>query len=121
MFPLSCAFLANSWPTVAGSHCTSSHLGLWRSFHEFVVADRGKDGACVPRCADARSVFARDAAGRHGVGAERFCHGAYYSAAFGASDSLGAGTVASDLVCDCLLYTSPSPRDRQKSRMPSSA
>ena len=24
-------------------------------------------------------------------------------------------------VCDCLLYTSPSPRDRQKSRMPSSA
>ena len=25
------------------------------------------------------------------------------------------------LVCPCLLYTSPSPRDRQKSRMPSSA
>ena len=25
------------------------------------------------------------------------------------------------LFCDCLLYTSPSPRDRQKSRMPSSA
>ena len=24
-------------------------------------------------------------------------------------------------VCICLLYTSPSPRDRQKSRMPSSA
>ena len=24
-------------------------------------------------------------------------------------------------VIDCLLYTSPSPRDRQKSRMPSSA
>ena len=23
--------------------------------------------------------------------------------------------------CSCLLYTSPSPRDRQKSRMPSSA
>ena len=23
--------------------------------------------------------------------------------------------------CTCLLYTSPSPRDRQKSRMPSSA
>ena len=32
---------------------------------------------------------------------------------------------AFDHVCavykDCLLYTSPSPRDRQKSRMPSSA
>ena len=26
-----------------------------------------------------------------------------------------------DLVKACLLYTSPSPRDRQKSRMPSSA
>ena len=26
-----------------------------------------------------------------------------------------------DTVGDCLLYTSPSPRDRQKSRMPSSA
>ena len=26
-----------------------------------------------------------------------------------------------DLSNDCLLYTSPSPRDRQKSRMPSSA
>ena len=25
------------------------------------------------------------------------------------------------LACPCLLYTSPSPRDRQKSRMPSSA
>ena len=26
-----------------------------------------------------------------------------------------------NLACSCLLYTSPSPRDRQKSRMPSSA
>ena len=26
-----------------------------------------------------------------------------------------------DPTCTCLLYTSPSPRDRQKSRMPSSA
>ena len=28
---------------------------------------------------------------------------------------------AQDQVTACLLYTSPSPRDRQKSRMPSSA
>ena len=28
---------------------------------------------------------------------------------------------ASDVYTPCLLYTSPSPRDRQKSRMPSSA
>ena len=26
-----------------------------------------------------------------------------------------------EILDDCLLYTSPSPRDRQKSRMPSSA
>ena len=29
--------------------------------------------------------------------------------------------LADESVCICLLYTSPSPRDRQKSRMPSSA
>ena len=28
---------------------------------------------------------------------------------------------SADVTLDCLLYTSPSPRDRQKSRMPSSA
>ena len=32
----------------------------------------------------------------------------------------GGDTYASQVVT-CLLYTSPSPRDRQKSRMPSSA
>ena len=31
------------------------------------------------------------------------------------------GSNAIDLCGTCLLYTSPSPRDRQKSRMPSSA
>ena len=30
-------------------------------------------------------------------------------------------TVFFAAICSCLLYTSPSPRDRQKSRMPSSA
>ena len=33
----------------------------------------------------------------------------------------GIACVATDLPGHCLLYTSPSPRDRQKSRMPSSA
>ena len=33
---------------------------------------------------------------------------------------IGLGEVAVLLVC-CLLYTSPSPRDRTRSRMPSSA
>ena len=31
------------------------------------------------------------------------------------------GSIVSDVFIICLLYTSPSPRDRQKSRMPSSA
>ena len=34
---------------------------------------------------------------------------------------LGELSVNEALFCTCLLYTSPSPRDRQKSRMPSSA
>ena len=33
----------------------------------------------------------------------------------------GRKTDSTALSGDCLLYTSPSPRDRQKSRMPSSA
>ena len=37
---------------------------------------------------------------------------------FGSGRTLTPGK---DLYQDCLLYTSPSPRDRQKSRMPSSA
>ena len=32
-----------------------------------------------------------------------------------------AAILSSKIIHDCLLYTSPSPRDRQKSRMPSSA
>ena len=32
-----------------------------------------------------------------------------------------SGVTQEDLLNACLLYTSPSPRDRQKSRMPSSA
>ena len=35
--------------------------------------------------------------------------------------ALGPFKVKIALLRDCLLYTSPSPRDRQKSRMPSSA
>ena len=31
------------------------------------------------------------------------------------------GAITDQLIKACLLYTSPSPRDRQKSRMPSSA
>ena len=33
----------------------------------------------------------------------------------------GTLALSTDQAATCLLYTSPSPRDRQKSRMPSSA
>ena len=33
----------------------------------------------------------------------------------------GSGMIFPNMATTCLLYTSPSPRDRQKSRMPSSA
>ena len=36
-------------------------------------------------------------------------------------DHLNFETISKLQSADCLLYTSPSPRDRQKSRMPSSA
>ena len=40
-----------------------------------------------------------------------------YRAEYERRQAIGLG----DQTFDCLLYTSPSPRDRQKSRMPSSA
>ena len=36
-------------------------------------------------------------------------------------DAVVSKTIIKKSVGTCLLYTSPSPRDRQKSRMPSSA
>ena len=36
-------------------------------------------------------------------------------------DSIGIITARSGVDVDCLLYTSPSPRDKRQSRMPSSA
>ena len=39
----------------------------------------------------------------------------------GAARAMRPGALFIDMASICLLYTSPSPRDRQKSRMPSSA
>ena len=36
------------------------------------------------------------------------------------SESFGLAALEA-MACDCLLYTSPSPRDKRQSRMPSSA
>ena len=44
-----------------------------------------------------------------------------FSATAGKVRDGATGAVACDHYHRCLLYTSPSPRDRQKSRMPSSA
>ena len=34
---------------------------------------------------------------------------------------LAIGNIVGSNICNCLLYTSPSPRDKRQSRMPSSA
>ena len=41
--------------------------------------------------------------------------------AVGQYKTINLGNESVIILKDCLLYTSPSPRDRQKSRMPSSA
>ena len=43
------------------------------------------------------------------------------AAAAAATPTLNSGDTAWMLTSTCLLYTSPSPRDRTRSRMPSSA
>ena len=45
----------------------------------------------------------------------------YSSEEAGKAGRVGGAVVASDRDHICLLYTSPSPRDRTRSRMPSSA
>ena len=48
--------------------------------------------------------------------------GNHYSATVISSQFAGKSKIEQHkMVYNCLLYTSPSPRDRQKSRMPSSA
>ena len=46
---------------------------------------------------------------------------ALYVAEAGVSDAMARLTADPDWAPTCLLYTSPSPRDRTRSRMPSSA
>ena len=46
---------------------------------------------------------------------------AFFALSRAAEYGSGPSFVTSDGTHTCLLYTSPSPRDRQKSRMPSSA
>ena len=71
----------------------------------------GNDDAMAAATANADNVDSSAAAAAAAV-AEAGNAAALLAAAAGAADALAGG---------CLLYTSPSPRDRQKSRMPSSA
>ena len=50
-----------------------------------------------------------------------YIHYKIYSKAFDSGEPVDASYFRTRPVDFCLLYTSPSPRDRQKSRMPSSA
>ena len=79
------------------------HLSLGRGLHHFVVFP---GGAVAGLAVDARLR----PGGAVGVGLQIII------AAELADVAVKAGGVEG-----CLLYTSPSPRDRQKSRMPSSA
>ena len=56
------------------------------------------------------------ASAKGGVGKSTIC--SYLASVL--SNSYKVGVLDADIY-GCLLYTSPSPRDRQKSRMPSSA
>ena len=61
---------------------------------------------------------------RHIQDLTAFCNAAWHSAEVLTALAADLGTVTYHfiwLLYHCLLYTSPSPRDRQKSRMPSSA
>ena len=51
------------------------------------------------------------------IGYQRVSHAYILSG----EEGMGRKTIAKAFAMTCLLYTSPSPRDRQKSRMPSSA
>ena len=80
-------------------------------------------------CADIRRLYAEDAAlhDRHCVRAESDSGAAGSSISTSAHSAPSSVAVAPEVSsrlpphASCLLYTSPSPRDRQKSRMPSSA
>ena len=103
----------------AGGSCFFQHLGL-----AAMMIDLGQEPEIVPLLPgvplDAHEVSADESA----VIAAALRHALIGTVALKdmPGQALAVVTVAEPTgVAICLLYTSPSPRDRQKSRMPSSA
>ena len=94
--------------TRSGGKLVKNYAGDW---------DRGrKSGLGVQRYANGDAYEGEYAAGeRHGTGSMRYADGGTYEGGWARNKRSGLG------VYDCLLYTSPSPRDQRGSRMPSSA
>ena len=98
------------------------------------AADQLHDDLFVKRLTDSDNTeFSNDLekTSERGRGAENSFQEGFSTASLGGfrdydgnqkETDMNKDSVAQNLACvGCLLYTSPSPRDRQKSRMPSSA
>ena len=68
---------------------------------------------------DFTAIFEEPKPGSHKI--KKFVFTNQDEEAFGSKDLKGKIHVANFMFTSCLLYTSPSPRDRTRSRMPSSA
>ena len=91
-----------------------------KTFKKILIANRGEIAIRIMRAANEMgkktvAVFAEeDKLGLHRFKADE---------AYRIGEGLGpvAAYLSIDEIISCLLYTSPSPRDRTRSRMPSSA
>ena len=93
---------------------------------DYIRAHLSSAGAAVEfQPFEARGHQYRNVIGRFGVGkGSKVIVGAHYDACGpkpGADDNASGVAALIELASLCLLYTSPSPRDRTRSRMPSSA
>ena len=77
----------------------------------FVSNSSSSSFVCIATSVNPMGIDASDTEGLFGIG-KMLCEG---------RDRLWLDSEMVALLQHCLLYTSPSPRDRQKSRMPSSA
>ena len=100
--------LAGAMPALAAELPTRK-AGLWEVKMSF--ANRNGASPLIQQCIDAATDQAMMASA-----------GPLAQGACPKRDVQRSGnTITMDSTCTCLLYTSPSPRDRTRSRMPSSA